>query len=226
VSLAIKVARAEAIGDADRFTMRGDPGIFSTLKGIGRGVVGVAKTVGGAVIDIAPGPVGIVARKARGFIRGRRVGPSPEVRGAPGPARVRPGVGRGFRGPGGAVARFTEQVQEVKRRRAVLGLPVGGLELEEEFFPDGATPEQFTSGVTSARIGCPPGMRPNKSGYFRRSPAGGVVFIDKGTVCVKSRRRNPLNPRALDRAVGRVASFANADSRSRKKIQAAARKIK
>lgn len=218
MSMSIKVARASA---------RGDPGIIDFAKKVGGGIVGAAKTVGGVVIDIAPGPIGIAARKARSFVRGRGVATSDiGIRGAPSlqGGRVRPGVGVSLRG-GGAVERFRQEVGASQASRKRLGLRAGsfGLELEEEF--PGGEPEQFTAGVTSARIGCPPGMRPNKSDYFRRSPAGGVVFIEKGTVCVRSRRRNPLNPRALDRAVGRVASFANADSRSRKKIKAAARKI-
>ena len=55
-------------------------------------------------------------------------------------------------------------------------------------------------------IGCPPGYRPNKSSYYMQSPGGSVVFIEKGMKCVKIRRRNSLNPRALDRAISRVGS--------------------
>ena len=51
-----------------------------------------------------------------------------------------------------------------------------------------------------------PGYRLNKSGYYRRNPAGQTVYIKPQSVWVKSRRRNPLNPRALDRAIGRVGS--------------------
>jgi hypothetical protein len=53
---------------------------------------------------------------------------------------------------------------------------------------------------------CPQGMHPNKSSYFRTSPGGTVIFHPPGTNCVKNRRRNPLNPRAFDRALGRVSS--------------------
>ncbi len=222
MSLAIGLARAEATGDPGRFGVRGDPGIISFAKKVGRGIVGTAKTVGGVVIDIAPGPVGIVARKARGFVRGRTSAADMSIRGAPGPSRVRPGVGTTFTR---RIAR--ERAARVARGEAAIVSPrlAGEFPSEEArrlLLPEGET---FTPGVTTDVIGCPSGMRPNKSDYFRRSPAGGVVFIEKGTVCVKSRRRNPLNPRALDRAVGRVASFARADSRSRKKIKAAARKI-
>lgn len=53
---------------------------------------------------------------------------------------------------------------------------------------------------------CPAGMRPNKSSYFWMSPGGSLIFQPIGTKCVKIRRRNPLNPRAFDRALSRVGS--------------------
>lgn len=219
MSMSIKIARAEAMGD---------PGIGSFFKSVGGAVVGGVKKAAGVAIDIAPGPIGIVARKARGFVRGRTAAADMGVRGAPSlRGRVRPGVGRSLRGGGGGVRqRFQQDVDAVRRDRRRLGLRTNGfgIELEEEF--PGGEPEPFTAGVTTRPVGCPPGMRPNKSDYWRRSPAGGVVFIEKGTVCVKSRRRNPLNPRALDRAVGRVASFARADANSRKKVVKAAKMIK
>lgn len=49
-------------------------------------------------------------------------------------------------------------------------------------------------------FGCAVGFHPNKSSYFLKDG----TFIQKGTVCVKNRRRNPLNPRAASRAIGRI----------------------
>lgn len=49
---------------------------------------------------------------------------------------------------------------------------------------------------------CTSGYHYNKSRYY--STRYGV--IEKGSVCVKNRRRNPLNPRALSRAMSRVKS--------------------
>lgn len=60
-----------------------------------------------------------------------------------------------------------------------------------------------------AAVACPAGCHPNKSDYFLRSGA----FIGKGTRCVRNRRRNPLNPRALDRALSRLGSAQNAVER-------------
>lgn len=58
-------------------------------------------------------------------------------------------------------------------------------------------------------IGCPSGFRPNKSDYFLRDG----TFVPKGTRCVKIRRRNSLNPRALDRAISRVTSAKKASNK-------------
>lgn len=49
-------------------------------------------------------------------------------------------------------------------------------------------------------IKCPSGTHPNKSDYFLKDGS----FVPKGSRCVKNRRRNPLNPDALRRAVGRI----------------------
>jgi len=67
----------------------------------------------------------------------------------------------------------------------------------ERMVPGGA------SGMMAAPagMGCPAGYHPNKSNYYTA-----MGPVPKGTRCVKNRRRNALNPRALTRAVGRVKS--------------------
>ncbi len=57
-------------------------------------------------------------------------------------------------------------------------------------------------GLQAQKILCPPGCHANKSDYFLK----GGTFVAEGTRCVTNRRRNPLNPRALDRASGRLRS--------------------
>lgn len=52
---------------------------------------------------------------------------------------------------------------------------------------------------------CPAGSHKNKSAYWRREN-GTWVYVLPGTRCVRNRRRNPLNPRAADRAIGRLRS--------------------
>jgi len=72
------------------------------------------------------------------------------------------------------------------------GMPVpGGRAARQRFFPGGAT---------GLGEGCPTGYKPNKSDYFLKTGE----FVEAGSRCVKIRKRNPLNPRAFDRALGRL----------------------
>lgn len=57
--------------------------------------------------------------------------------------------------------------------------------------------------------GCPTGFHPNKTDYFLKNG----TYVAKGTRCVKNRRRNPLNPRAADRAISRIESAKKATGR-------------
>lgn len=57
-------------------------------------------------------------------------------------------------------------------------------------------------GTRAPGILCPPGCHANKADYFLK----GGTFVAAGSRCVTNRRRNPLNPRALDRAAGRLRS--------------------
>ena len=61
----------------------------------------------------------------------------------------------------------------------------------------------------AAGVQCPSGCHPNKSDYFLRSGE----FVPARSRCVRNRRRNPLNPRALDRAISRIGSAQNAVGR-------------
>ena len=75
--------------------------------------------------------------------------------------------------------------------------------------PRGNTTQGGTSGTDwNDRAGngtgtpCRSGFHYNKSGYFTKK----YGYIEKGTVCVKNRKRNPLNPRAASRALSRLSS--------------------
>jgi hypothetical protein len=54
--------------------------------------------------------------------------------------------------------------------------------------------------ANGTRLACPAGFHPNKASYFLKSGQ----FVPEGTRCVRNRRRNPLNPRALRKAIGRI----------------------
>jgi len=151
MSLAVKAARQQAVGD---------PGLFGS---IGKFLGGAAKIVGG----IMPGPIGSVLKFGGGLLAPGRTAPAPIA--ITRPAGFQRGGFSSFGGPA--------------RGR---GVPV-------------AAAPQITGAVG---IACPAGMHANKSSYFLRDG----TFVGKGTKCVSSRRRNPANSRANDRAIGRIES--------------------
>ncbi len=77
-----------------------------------------------------------------------------------------------------------------------------------------------------------PGMRrthPNKSTYVIRGggtsrwgPGGQLVLVPRGTMAVPNRRMNVANPRALRKALRRVAGFGKLTHRARRAIARAA----
>lgn len=72
----------------------------------------------------------------------------------------------------------------------------------------GAVARAIPGGSTGYQVAVPANGKPpsgfhwNKSDYFLRDG----TFVPAGTKLVKNRRRNPANPRALDRAIGRLNS--------------------
>lgn len=157
----------------------GDPGLFgSILKGIGGAVGGF----------ISGGPLGAVSGAIRGIKGGKPRRRRPQILPARRGGRVRPGIGARMQQRRGPVRR-----QMFEGRISAFGPSV---RMEEEFGPPGR------NGAVGTKVACPSGFRPNKSSYFLRDG----TFVPEGTKCVKIRRRNPLNPRALDRAIGRVSS--------------------
>lgn len=77
----------------------------------------------------------------------------------------------------------------------------------ERFVPGGETGRFEPNG--GMMLACPTGHHPNKSDYFLKDGS----FVQKGTRCVKNRRRNPLNARAADRAISRIESAKRATKR-------------
>lgn len=66
---------------------------------------------------------------------------------------------------------------------------------------------------------CPKGYRLNKSNYFLQDG----TFIPAGTKCVKYRRRNYANGKALRHGISRVQGFERLVKRSRKSLKALAK---
>jgi len=67
-------------------------------------------------------------------------------------------------------------------------------------------------------MGCPKGMHPNRSSYH--TAAG---FVERGTICVRNRRRNLSNGRANTRALRRMAAWEKQDKKRRTTLKAIAR---
>lgn len=68
-----------------------------------------------------------------------------------------------------------------------------------------ASATAYFSNSAGTALACVPGARGhhlNKTAYTLKNG----TRVEKGTRCVSNRRRNPLNPRALNRAVSRVAA--------------------
>lgn len=80
----------------------------------------------------------------------------------------------------------------------------GPMAAVQRFLPGGET------GMMDAPpIGAPSGYHVNKSDYFLKDG----TFVPAGSRWVKNRHRNPLNPRAASRAVGRIEALKRATSR-------------
>jgi len=168
----------------NRSQYMGDPGL---LGSIGKFIGGAAKVVTGAATGfLGGGPLGALggALKGAGIIKAPTYAPQPTampVSGAMMNIRAMPGTGYG------------QPLSPTMGRGA--GTTYAPSQNGARAFP--ARREEGPPG---------PGYHLNKGGYYRRSPAGSVVYVPPESVWVRNRRRNPLNPRALDRAMGRVTS--------------------
>ena len=69
---------------------------------------------------------------------------------------------------------------------------------------EGMQEEEYRAGKASSM-----GYHWNKAGYFLKDGS----WIAKGTKEVRNRRRNPLNPRALDRSISRITSAKRASKK-------------
>jgi len=153
----------------------GDPGFFGSLGRIAGGFL-LGGPVGGAATFLA---------ETAGLPGGRGGIPVPVSRATPtsragrfqqdvGFAMPQLGGARGFGGPG--------------QQRPSTGVTTR---------PQTAVAPAAQNG---AALGQPKGFHANKSSYFLMDG----TFVPAGSRWVKNRSRNPLNPRALRRAIGRI----------------------
>lgn len=182
--------RGDYYGRGDYY--RGDPGFFSSLGKI----VGSVARVG---VNLLPGPVGAVARTVVNTISQPRSGVAPiaaemvNVGGGSNLPVLRPvgsPVSWNDYGAGGLV-QPTGPAFSAAPGGAVVG-------------PQGQVVMGTSAGVSLCTT---KGYHLNKSGYFRRTPNGGVAYIEARSACVKNRRMNPTNGTALKRALRRAYAF-------------------
>jgi len=144
--------------------------------GLFGGIAGLFRGAGEAILTGGNPITGAISGARTGFKRGGR---TVVARGGPGVPQI------------GPISLPSPQSFPVVPTPGVIGAI-------ERFLPGGRTGMEV--GPVGGVAVIPKGFRLNKSDYFLRDG----TFIAKGTRIVKMRRRDPLNPRALRRAIGRV----------------------
>ena len=166
----------------------GDPGFFGSLWG------GIKGAVGGLLTG---GPIGAIGGAISGAI-----GQKESVQTAA--PRLPPMIGISGSAPimmnGDLTRRFGAQVPQVPRPGVVAAGQRAWAGGETGMMDD----PTYRAGKASQT-----GYHWNKSGYYLKSGE----WVAKGTRQVKNRRRNPLNPRALDRSISRITSAKRASKK-------------
>ena len=109
----------------------------------------------------------------------------------------------GFGGAGAAVGSAINGARRPPRRnmgppgQAVVPRP-GVVGAVQRFVPGGAT--GLMVGPNGNGLACETGFRPNKTSYWLKDG----THVEAGSRCVRRRQRNPLNPKAMSRAIGRI----------------------
>lgn len=157
-----------------RSQYQGDPGLFGFLGKVGKGILGGAT-------GLLTGGISGATRGAISPFLGERA--KQRLGLAAPPQNIPQAQQGGFRVPAPGPGQI--------RIRPGAALPGGRPFISREggqVVPEGM------------KLACPSGYRPNKSSYFLSDG----TFIPEGSKCVKIRRRNSLNPKALDRAISRL----------------------
>jgi len=185
MSLAVKYAR--------KSQHRGDPGLFSW---VGKAIGGVAKLAG----NILPGPLGLVAKGVGGLLAGNGKPQNPSIAAKPLPASMLPVL---YNQPAAGAGQFAAQPQG--DQYGIIN--IGGSQIPALPYGPGNQTQSGAGAMIPATNGaCPSGYHRNKVGYFSKKSG----WVAAGSVCVKNRKRNPLNPRALSRSISRIHSAKNA----------------
>ena len=189
MSMAIQASRARYQGTMPGGAPVGDPGLFGFIKGIGRA----------ALATVTGGPMAGLSSVVQSFSP-RTATPAQRF--------------EAYQGGGGTLgrSRFIGQSSQAQidilssyRGPPEVGAP-GARAGFERILPGGKT--GMMGGPANSPQ--PSGYHANKSAYFLQDG----TFIPKGSIWVKNRRRNPLNPRALSSSMARITSFKGAASKA------------
>ncbi|MGH7510995.1 MAG: hypothetical protein ACREMZ_16275 [Gemmatimonadales bacterium] len=178
MSYAVKVSKAQ---------YRGDPGLFSF---VGKALGGIANVVS----KVVPGPIGAIAGLAGKVLAGNGKPQNPSIAKA---APIMPAINVASAFP---VLQAAPQLPQQGNQYGLVNInrpqlpamPMG---------PGNQTQSGF-GGQSQNGAACQSGYHRNKSGYYSQR----YGWVPAGSVCVKNRRRNPLNPRAASRAMSRLTS--------------------
>lgn len=185
MSASMKLAKMRTTGYGRGYA--GDPGLFGFL---GKAIGGIAK-VGLGIAKSLPG-VGSVVTGVTGGLSGLL---SRKFGGAPAPVATT-SFPMSF-SPAAAIQMQSAIGMQDPSRMRVPGTV-------------GTIPRAAKPGLTTPPPDASGRWRANKTGYYVQaidgSPEQGGIWVPAESVWVRKRRRNSLNPRALDRALSRVTS--------------------
>jgi hypothetical protein len=162
---------------------RGDPGLFSF---VGKALGGIANVVS----KVVPGPIGAIAGLA-----GKVLSPAARPVASTGKP-LNPSINISTMGSAMPVLQMAQPQQQ--------GNQYGLVNINRPQLPmgPGNTTQGGFGGQQSTGAPCERGYHRNKSGYYSKR----YGWVEAGSVCVKNRKRNPLNPRALSRSMARLSS--------------------
>ena len=190
---------------------RGDPGLFGFLGNVAKGLVSTFVPGGGAIIKGVETVAGLVSGN-----KSKPLNPSIIPRTLPAAAQslLKPAINVASVGGPFPVIKYAPPVPQLPvLRPGVPQLPDsvvtrGGVTIPGLYSGGGSTTTYYSPPAAhpSQNGACPKGMHLNKVGYYTK----GQGWIAPLSMCVKNRRRNPLNPRALSRSMARLSSAKNA----------------
>ena len=85
----------------------------------------------------------------------------------------------------------------------------GVIGIGQRLMPGGQTGYEPIAPAADGKIGSPAGYHVNESDYFLKDG----TFVPAGSRWVKNRKRNPLNPQAASKAIGRIEQLKRATDR-------------